>query len=251
MSEALLQVDGLVKRFGGVLATDEVSMSVTEGELHAVIGPNGAGKTTLLAQLTGGVVPDAGRISLRGRNITRLPPHKRSALGIARSFQITNVFHEMTALENVSLGVQSRLGHSYRFWHPASTDERLTAPALDYLAQVRLQDVAHQLAGALSHGRRRQLEIAMALATQPRLMLLDEPMAGMGAEESAEMVDTLHALKGDKTILLVEHDLDAVFALADRISVLVSGRLIATGAPDTIRNDPDVRAAYLGEGEGE
>jgi branched-chain amino acid transport system ATP-binding protein len=243
----ILAVEGLLKRFGGLVATDNVALSVAPGEVHALIGPNGAGKTTLIGQLTGEIQPNAGRILFGGRDITRLPVHARSHLGLARSFQVTSIFLDFSALDNVALAVQAHDGHSFRFWRDARRDESLRAPARAALERVGLADRAHLPAAAMSHGEHRQLEIAMALATGPRMLLLDEPMAGMGPEESARMVATLKGLKGDVTILLVEHDMDAVFALADRISVLVYGRVIATGAPDAIRVNAEVRQAYLGE----
>ncbi|MCB1714756.1 MAG: ABC transporter ATP-binding protein [Candidatus Competibacteraceae bacterium] len=244
---ALLDIQNLHKHFGGLSATDGVSLRVEEREIHAVIGPNGAGKTTLLAQLAGELLPDDGHIFLRGRDITHLPAHHRVHLGLARSFQITSVFADMSLLDNVALAVQARQGHSYRFWRPAYNDQRLQQPALQALAQVGLAARAHSLADEVSHGEHRQLEIAMALAAQPQLLLLDEPMAGMGAEESAAMIQILQALKGQTAMLLIEHDMDAVFALADRISVLVYGKIIASDTPQRIRNDPAVRSAYLGE----
>lgn len=247
MNEAVLDIQGLRKSFGGVCATDDVALTVAPLETHAVIGPNGAGKTTLIAQLAGDFRPDAGTIRFKGRDITHLSPDRRSLMGLARSFQITSVFLNMSVLDNVALAVQAHRGHSFRFWRPAAQDEELTGPARDRLAHVGLEARAGDLASELSHGERRQLEIAMALATEPELLLLDEPMAGMGPEESASMVATLKALKGEKTMLLVEHDMDAVFALADRITVLVYGRVIASGAPDEIRNDEAVRRAYLGD----
>jgi branched-chain amino acid transport system ATP-binding protein len=247
MAEPLLGVEALVKRYGGLVATDTVSLALTEGELHAVIGPNGAGKTTLIAQLAGNLRPDGGRILFRGRDITRLGPAARCHLGLARSFQITSVFQDATAEDNVALAVQAHAGHSFRFWRDARRDQALREPARAALAQVGLQNRAEVPAAALSHGEQRQLEIAMALATRPALLLLDEPMAGMGVEESARMVELLRALKRRHTILLIEHDMDAVFALADRITVLVYGRAIATGDPDAIRIDPAVRQAYLGD----
>lgn len=244
---ALLDIQNLHKRFGGLSATDGVNLRVEEHEIHAVIGPNGAGKTTLLAQLAGELLPDDGHIVLRGRDITRLPAHRRVHLGLARSFQITSVFADMSLLDNVALAVQARQGHSYRFWRPARNDQRLQQPAMQALAQVGLAARAHSLADEVSHGEHRQLEIAMALAARPQLLLLDEPMAGMGTEESAAMVEILQALKGQTAMLLIEHDMDAVFALADRISVLVYGKIIASDTPQRIRNDPAVRSAYLGE----
>ncbi len=247
MSEPILQIEGLVKRFGGVLATDNVSFDVAPLETHAVIGPNGAGKTTLISQLSGALRSDAGVIRFKGEPISNLPPHQRSLRGLARSFQITSVFMEMTVLQNVALAVQAHRGHSYRFWRPAAGDAELEAPALECLREVSLHERRDVRAASLSHGEKRQLEIAMALATEPDLLLLDEPMAGMGREESERMINTLKDLKGEKTMLLVEHDMDAVFALADRITVLVYGRVIASGAPDEIRNDEAVRRAYLGD----
>lgn len=246
MTAALLEVRALSKRFGGITATDRVELDVREGEIHAVIGPNGAGKTTLIAQLAGMVAPDSGRILFAGRDITRLPPHARARLGMARSFQITSIFHAMTVLDNTLLAVQAHAGHSYRFWRRARRDKRLTGLALAALQQVGLAHKAASNARGLSHGEHRQLEIAMALAGTSKLLLLDEPMAGMGAEESAAMVDLLRGLKATKSILLIEHDMDVVFALADRITVMVDGRTIASGTPDEIRGDENVRRAYLG-----
>jgi branched-chain amino acid transport system ATP-binding protein len=247
MSEPILQVEGLMKSFGGVRATDNVHFAVMPLETHAIIGPNGAGKTTLIAQLSGALRSDAGTVWFKGRDITHYSAHQRSLGGLARSFQITSVFMDMTVLQNVALAIQAHSGHSFRFWSPAHLDPELIDPALQQLADVGLADRAHDLAAAMSHGERRQLEIAMALATAPELMLLDEPMAGMGREESERMVETLKGLKGEKAMLLVEHDMDAVFALADRITVLVYGRVIASGPPDEIRNDEAVRKAYLGD----
>ncbi len=243
----MLDIQGLKKSFGGVVATDSVTLGVDAGELHAIIGPNGAGKTTLIAQLSGDLRPDAGHVVFNGRDITTVPTHRRSHFGLARSFQITSVFMGLSVIDNVALAVQAHDGHSFRFWQPATTQARLRKPALEVLEKVGLASRAGTIASALSHGERRQLEIAMALATDPTFLLLDEPMAGMGAEESAAMVSILRSLKGEKTILLVEHDMDAVFALADRISVLVYGRIIATGKPEDIRKNADVRSAYLGE----
>jgi branched-chain amino acid transport system ATP-binding protein len=243
----VLSVEGLVKRFGGLTATDDLSLTVVPGEIHAVIGPNGAGKTTLINQLSGEFFPDAGRIVFEGRDITRLPPHERSLAGVGRSYQITSVFSDFTALQNVSLAVQGHAGHSFRFWTPTSAQRELTEPARAALAQVGLADRADTPVSAMAHGERRQLEIAMTLAAHPRLLLLDEPMAGMSHAESEGVVQLLAGLKGRYTILLVEHDMDAVFALADRITVLVYGRPIACGTPEEIRNNAEVREAYLGE----
>lgn len=246
MTSSILKIEGLQKSFGGVTATDHVHLEVLEGETHAVIGPNGAGKTTLISQLSGALKPDAGTILFEGRNIIGMPPHKRSHIGMARSFQITSVFMNMSVLDNVALAVQAHQGHSFRFWSPARNEAELRDPAMACLEQVGLAPRANDTTSEMSHGERRQLEIAMALATKPKMLLLDEPMAGMGPEESARMVDTLKALRSI-SMLLVEHDMDAVFALADRISVLVYGRVIATGTPDEVRADKNVRHAYLGE----
>jgi branched-chain amino acid transport system ATP-binding protein len=247
MTEALLAIDGLTKRFGGLVATDNLSLEVRTGEIHALIGPNGAGKTTLVAQLMGQLASDAGRIRFAGNDITRLPTHRRVAAGLARSFQITSVLRDFSALDNVALAIQAHQGHSFRFWQPAQSDPALRDPARAMIEQLGLGARADALAANLSYGEQRQLEIAMALAGDPRLLLLDEPMAGMGPDESARMVNFLRRLKGQRTILLIEHDMDAVFALADRITVLVYGRAIATGSPAEIRANPEVRKAYLGE----
>lgn len=246
-STVMLNVMELSKRFGALVASDAISIDVRPAEIHAIIGPNGAGKTTLIAQLSGELSPDHGCIEFLGQDITPLPPYARSRLGLARSFQITSVFLDMSLLDNVALAVQAHAGHSYRFWRPARRDPRLVEPALERLAQVGLADRAHVLASQVSHGDHRQLEIAMALATQPKLLLLDEPMAGMGPEESTRMVNILKSLKQHVTILLVEHDMDVVFALADRITVLVYGRVVASGDPASIRSDQAVQQAYLGE----
>ena len=247
MNDALLHVDGLCKSFGALRATDQVSFEVRQGETHAIIGPNGAGKTTLIGQLAGNLRPDAGTIRFAAEDITALAAPARSRRGLARSFQITSVYPEFSALDNVALAVQAHAGSSFRFWRPARSDESLRAPARAILAEVGLGERADVLAANLAHGEQRQLEIAMVLATKPRLMLLDEPMAGMGTDESQRLVRFLGNLKGRQTIVLVEHDMDAVFALADRISVLVYGRIIATGTPPEIRANPEVRSAYLGE----
>jgi branched-chain amino acid transport system ATP-binding protein len=249
VTDALLQVDGITKRFGGVLASDDISLSVPRGELHAIIGPNGAGKTTLIGQLTGEIVPNAGTIVFDGQDITAQPTYMRSMMGLARSFQITSLFPDFTALDNVALAVQAHAGHSFHFWRKARDEKDLRDPARAALDHVGLAHRADTIVSSMSHGEHRQLEIAMALATKPRMLLLDEPMAGMGPEESARMVQTLLDLKKQYTILLIEHDMEAVFALADRITVLVYGRVIATGLPADIRANPDVRQAYLGEQE--
>ena len=250
MADVHLKMDSLVKRFGGLVATDQLSLEIERGELHAIIGPNGAGKTTLIAQLFGALMPDSGRVEFEGRDITHMPSYRRSAIGIARSFQITSIFLDFTVLQNVMLAVQAHSGHSFRFWSAAAKSQKLREPALEALRGVGLDARADTIAANLSHGEQRQLEIAMALATRPRLLLLDEPMAGMGAEESARVIEILRALRHDHTILLVEHDMDVVFALADRITVLVYGRAIATGDPESIRGNEAVRQAYLGDETG-
>jgi branched-chain amino acid transport system ATP-binding protein len=249
MAEPLLSVSRLVKRFGGLVATDQVSLAVEEGELQAIIGPNGAGKTTFVAQLMGELRPDAGTVRFAGEDVTLLPPYLRSARGMARSFQITSVFPEFTARDNVAFAVQAQAGHSFRFWRSARTDPALREPAGAILERVGLGHRAEVPAVVLAHGEKRLLEIAIALATRPRLLLLDEPMAGMGPEDAARMVRFLSELKGKMTLVLIEHDMDAVFALADRITVLVYGRVVASGTPREIRADAEVRKAYLGEDE--
>jgi len=243
----MLEVAGLVKTFGALRASDGIAFSVPEGETHAIIGPNGAGKTTLIGQLAGNLQPDAGSIRFAGEDITRLAAPRRARRGLARTFQITSIFPEFTALENVALAVQAQAGHSFRFWRPARGDSSLYEPAARFLEEVGLAERKDILAANLSHGEHRQLEVAMALATRPRLLLLDEPMAGMGIEESQRMIALLGTLKQRLTIVLVEHDMDAVFRLADRISVLVYGRIIATGTPEEIKGNSEVRKAYLGE----
>ena len=243
----MLEVRGLSKSFGALRACDGIDFDVREGETHAVIGPNGAGKTTFISQLAGNLRPDAGSVRFAGEDITRLPAPKRARRGLARSFQITSVYPEFSALDNVALAVQAHSGHSFRFWRTARGDPALVEPAERVLEQVGLQQRKNILAANLAHGEQRQLEVAMALATDPRLLLLDEPMAGMGIEESQRMIALLAKLKQTKTIILVEHDMDAVFRLADRISVLVYGRVIATDVPERIKLNEEVRKAYLGE----
>jgi branched-chain amino acid transport system ATP-binding protein len=247
VADPLLCVENLVLRFGGIVATDHVSLDVARGELHAIIGPNGAGKTTLISQLTGQLVPHAGTVRLAGRDITRVPAYRRSALGLARSFQITSLLLDFTAAENVALAAQAHDGHSFRFWANARKESRLRQVALAALERVGLGARANTLVSKLSHGEQRELELAVALATKPQVLLLDEPMAGLGITESARMVKLLQELRREVTIVLVEHDMDAVFALADRITVLVYGRVIASGKPSEIRQNEDVKRAYLGE----
>ena len=247
MADPLLRVEKLVRRFGGVIATDHVSLDVAKGELHAIIGPNGAGKTTLISQLTGQLPPHSGTIHFAGADITRLPAFRRSALGLARSFQITSLLPDFTASDNVALAAQAHDGHSFHFWGNARKESGLRNAALAALKRVGLEHRADVVVSRLSHGEQRELELAVALATKPQLLLLDEPMAGLGTTESARMVKLLQELRREVTIVLVEHDMDAVFALADRITVLVYGRVIASDVPAAIRQNEEVKRAYLGD----
>jgi len=247
VSDPLLRVDNLVRRFGGITATDNLSLEVVPGELHAIIGPNGAGKTTLISQLTGQLMPNSGTIQFGGRDVTRLPSYKRSRLGLARSFQITSLLKDFSAIDNVALAAQAHDGHSFRFWGNARKEPHLREAARAALERVGLGMRANVLVSQLSHGEQRELELAVALATRPQLLLLDEPMAGLGVTESARMVALLKELRKEVTIVLVEHDMEAVFALADRITVLVYGRVIACDVPDAIRRHEEVKRAYLGE----
>jgi branched-chain amino acid transport system ATP-binding protein len=247
MNETILSVRDLVKHYGGVMATDHLDFDMVAGEIHAVIGPNGAGKTTFVSQIAGMVKPDAGRIRFAGVDITHASAAARSQRGLARSFQITSIFPHFTVLTNVALAVQAHAGHSFRFWRAAHKDPALVEPAYAVLERLGLTQRANTLAANLAHGEQRQLEIAMALATRPKLLLLDEPTAGMGAEDSSRMAAFLRDLKGDYSMLLIEHDMDTVFSLADRITVLVYGQRMATGTPDDIRQNDAVRAAYLGQ----
>jgi branched-chain amino acid transport system ATP-binding protein len=247
VADPLLRVEKLVRRFGGIVATDNVSLDVARGELHAIIGPNGAGKTTLISQLTGHLAPNAGSVSLAGRDITHMPAYRRCSLGLARSFQITSLLLDFTAADNVALAAQAHDGHSFRFWGDARKEKRLRDTAQAALQRVGLAERANMPVSRLSHGEQRELELAVALATKPQLLLLDEPMAGLGVTESARMVKLLQELRKEVTIVLVEHDMEAVFALADRISVLVYGRVIASGAPADIRQNDEVKRAYLGD----
>ena len=244
---SLLEVRGLIKRFGGLIATDRGDFEVNAGEVHAIIGPNGAGKTTLISQLAGELHPDGGRIVFKGRDITRFSVPARSRSGLGRSYQISQIFAEFSALENVMLAVQAHAGHSFSFMRPVAGDDSLRKPALEALQQVGLEGRAQVQASALAHGEHRQLELAMTLAGNPSVLLLDEPMAGMSQKESEEMIALITSLKGRYGIILVEHDMDAVFALADRISVLVYGRVIVSGTPEEIRNSQAVKDAYLGD----
>jgi len=251
VSEPVLRLVDLNKGFGGLKVTDGVTLDVRRGEIHAVIGPNGAGKTTLINQISGTLLPDSGRIAFEGRDITQWPMQRRVRAGLARSFQITCVVPGFSALENVALAVQAHSGSSFRFIRAAARERALNEAAMAALDQVGLASRAHVPAGALSHGEKRQLELATAIATAPHLLLLDEPLAGAGPEETERLIALLRTLKSRYAILLIEHDMQAVFALADRISVLVYGRVIATGSVEDIRANPEVRAAYLGEDEAE
>ena len=250
MARALLQTEELTIRYGGVVAANGITLDIAPNEVHAVIGPNGAGKTTLINLISGEIIPHEGNIHFDGVDITWLPVYRRSRLGLARSFQITSLFRDFTALDNVALAVQAHRGHSFRFWRDARSDLELRAPAAAALARVGLSERTGVRVDKLSHGEHRQLDIAMALAVQPRLLLLDEPMAGLGPEESVRMLEIMRELKGSVTILLIEHDMEAVFALADRVTVLVDGRIIASGVPQVIKADASVRQAYMGENRG-
>jgi branched-chain amino acid transport system ATP-binding protein len=243
----LLQVKGLVKRFGGLTATDSVDFNVDSGELHAVIGPNGAGKTTFISLLSGELQPDEGSIAFNGSELTGIGVPQRARLGLGRSYQISQIFRDMTALQNATLAAQATAKHSFSFFKPVATDEALVGPAREALELTGLGPRMHTLTSEMAHGEHRQLELAMTLATRPRLLLLDEPMAGMSRAESVEMVALLKRIKASYAVVLVEHDMDAVFTLADRVSVLVYGRVIATGTPEEIRANPAVREAYLGD----
>ena len=247
MSAPLLHVDNLVKRFGGLAATDHATLQVKHGEIHALIGPNGAGKTTLIHQISGALQPDEGRIVFDGADLTHMAMHQHARLGLVRSYQITSVFTRLTVQDNLALAIQATEKTSFKFWRTARSEHARYERAAEVTERVGLQAQLMQPAGALSHGEQRQLEVGLALATSPKLMLLDEPMAGMGPDESERMVQLLQSLRGDTTLLLVEHDMDAVFRLADTISVLVSGQVIACGTAEHIKNDAAVKRAYLGD----
>jgi branched-chain amino acid transport system ATP-binding protein len=247
MSTSLLRTESLVKRYGGILVTDNVSLDIPAGELHAVIGPNGAGKTTLINQLSGELASNQGRVLFSGEDLTPLPIHRRARLGMLRSYQITSIFEEFTVRENAVLSAMGAKEHAFRFWRPMLSRADRVQGADEALRAAGLAARAEVPAAELAYGERRQLELAMALAAQPKFLLLDEPMAGMSAQESAGVVALLKELKGRYTILLIEHDMDAVFALADRISVLVYGKVMFTGTPDETRNNPEVKAIYLGD----
>ena len=247
MTAPLLEIAGLQKHFGGVVATDRVSLAVTRGEVHALIGPNGAGKTTLIAQISGGLAPDAGRIVFGGTDITAQPQHARVTAGLARSYQITSIFRRFSVAQNLALAVQARSGSSFGFWRPVARETALVDEARAIATRIGLGDRVEAIAGSLAHAEQRSLEVGLALATRPKLLLLDEPMAGMGPDESQRMIGLIQQLRAEVSVLLVEHDMDAVFRLADRISVLVNGAIVATGTPDEIRLNPEVKRAYLGD----
>ena len=243
----MLRLDRVAKRFGGVVATDRVSLEVKAGEVHALIGPNGAGKTTLVGLISGALAADGGEILFEEKIITGMKQHDRVRSGLARSYQITSIFRKLSVLDNLALAVQARSGSSFSFWRALEKETRLFDEARSLLEQIDLQAKAGAVAATHSHGEQRALEVGLALATRPKLVLLDEPMAGMGPEESRRMVELIERIRAGVTVLLVEHDMDAVFRLADRISVMVDGRLIATDAPEKIRTNPEVRKAYLGD----
>jgi len=247
----MLELRSVTKRFGGVVATDNVALEVAQGEVHALIGPNGAGKTTLIGQISGSVATDSGTIVFTGRDITAWRQHERVRVGLARSYQITSIFKRFTVLENLALAVQARSGSSFSFWRPVAAEALLFEEAAGISRDIGLAERLQVRAGNLAHGEQRALEVGLALATRPKLVLLDEPMAGMGPEESQRMIALIGRVRAGVTVLLVEHDMDAVFRLADRITVLVSGRVIATGKPEAIRADPQVRRAYLGDEPGD
>ena len=243
----MLEIKGLYKHFGGVVAVDHVNLSVQAGEVHALIGPNGAGKTTLIAQVSGSLAADGGEVRFRGENLTRAPQHARVKAGLARSYQITSIFRRFSVLDNLALAVQARSGSSLSFWRPVAAEKALFDEAEEIASQVGLSGKTAFLAGNLAHGEQRALEVGLALATRPKLVLLDEPMAGMGPEESQHMIALIERIRAQVTVLLVEHDMDAVFRLADRISVLVNGRVIASGEPQAIKANAEVKRAYLGD----
>lgn len=249
MPEIILRTENLCKYYAGVRANENLNLDLRHGEIHALIGPNGAGKTTTVAQLSGQLASTSGRIFLEDVDITHLPTHQRALIGVARSFQVNSVFDEMTVLDNFALAVQAHRGHSYRFWTPAHQHEQINRDALELAQQFGLDKELHTLAGTLAHGEKRQLEVGLTLAGQPKVLLLDEPMAGIGSGGSKRLTELLSELRGQYSILLVEHDMDAVFSLADRISVLVYGRIIATGKVDEIRSNAEVQKAYLGEAD--
>lgn len=246
-NDALLDLRQLVKRYGGLVATNDLNLTVKRGEIHAIIGPNGAGKTTLIHQISGAIKPTAGSIHFDGWDITAMPMHQRVSQGLARSYQITNIFKSYSVLDNLALSIQARSGSSMRFWKAAISERAIFDEAREIARRVGLDHRIDAVASMLAHGEQRQLEVGLALATRPKLLLLDEPMAGMGMDESTRLIGLIKSLRPDISVVLIEHDMDAVFQLADRISVLVAGRIIATGSADEIRHNSEVKTAYLGE----
>jgi branched-chain amino acid transport system ATP-binding protein len=247
MSEVVLQTHGLIKRFGGIVATDEVTLGVQRGARHALIGPNGAGKTTLINLLTGVLPPTAGRVVLGTRDITGLSPHARAGLGLVRTFQINQLFASLTPLQSLALAVASRVGAAWRWWQPVGRDAAIAAESETLLEQFRLTEHADQPTRELPYGKRRLLEIGLAVALKPSVLLLDEPAAGVPANERRDILDTVAALPADVSVLLIEHDMDLVFSFARRITVLVNGAVLTEGDPESIAADPQVRAVYLGD----
>jgi branched-chain amino acid transport system ATP-binding protein len=243
----VLRLEAVAKRFGGVVATDRVSLEVAAGEVHALIGPNGAGKTTLVGLISGTLAADSGSIFFEERDVTRAKPHDRVRAGLARSYQITSIFRRLSVVDNLALAVQARSGSSFSFWRPLEKETALLDEARSLLEEINLQSKGSAIAATLSHGEQRALEVGLALATRPKLVLLDEPMAGMGPDESRRMIELIQRVRTRITVLLIEHDMDAVFRLADRISVMVDGRVIATDTPERTRANPEVRKAYLGD----
>ncbi|TRZ68813.1 MAG: ABC transporter ATP-binding protein [Comamonadaceae bacterium] len=247
MTKPLLHIEKLVKRFGGLTATDNADLSVKEGKIHAIIGPNGAGKTTLIAQISGAMPSDSGRITFSGHDVTKMPMDERARLGLVRSYQITSIFGRLSVLDNIALAIQAIEGSSFRFWSSARSEKERYEKAQAVAQRVGLSTRLNHLAQALSHGEQRQLEVGLALASRPKILLFDEPMAGMGPDETERMVRLLDSLRGETTVVLVEHDMDAVFKLADTISVLVFGKVIASGNAQEIKDNPSVKVAYLGD----
>lgn len=248
MTDCVLRVAQLRKHFGAVTASDGLDLCLYAGEIHALIGPNGAGKSTAIHQLSGELAADSGRILFQGQDITNWPAYRRAQAGMTRSYQVTRLFLEMTVRDNIAMAVQAADRHHFRFWTPAATDPELSAQSHAILQTMDLMDIADVRVSEIAHGQQRQVELALGLALQPTLLLLDEPMAGMSSSETHEMADRLERLRGQMTLLLVEHDMDVVFRLADRISVLVKGQVICTDTPERVRNNPAVQEAYLGDG---
>jgi branched-chain amino acid transport system ATP-binding protein len=248
---SVLKLEHIRKNFGQIKATDNVDLSVEKGEIHALIGPNGAGKTTLINQIAGNFFQDSGKIIFNGKDISRMPAHKRALAGLARTFQISSVFDDMTVFENVALSVQATTGHSFRFFKSAKAYSGIRKKTWEYLEITGLVDIADEITSQVSYGEKNKIELAMALGSNPKLILLDEPASGMSIGDSIELIKMLKKIKGNHAILLVEHDMDVIFSLADRISVLVYGKILATGTPSEVKNNAEVLEAYLGENEKE